>query len=404
MPRKHEEAGCGVEEAKAAESPRRRRRVSRSDPSPPVVAAFVGLDRPPRGLGMSPKEESDMWHSGMDVHSRLTAFHILDGAGQRLAAGTIPTTEASLGEFCRALAKATHFYLEASTGSAWVARVIDANGHRVTVVDPNRIRAISGSPKKTDASDAATLATLGRAGLLTAVHVRSAETDRFRRVLTARHALVRARANLMRATRSLLRSEGHLLPRCDGDDFAARLRGTWEIPEGHAETVEPLAEAIDQLTGQVLELEKHVAEVAKANAPVVRLLRGIPGVGELVATSFMALVEDPARFRSSSEVAAYLGLTPWVNESAGKRREGGITKRGNRATRALLVQAAWSHMRCGMDTALKRWFHKLEKRLGSKKAITAVARKIGELMWTMWRKGVGYEPFPPSARRSPAPT
>ncbi len=150
-----------------------------------------------------------MFHSGMDVHSRLTAFHVLDGAGQRLAAGTIPTTEESLGEFCRGLAKATHFWLEASTSSAWGARVIDANGHRVTVVDPNRIRAISGSPKKTDASDAATLATLGRVGLLTPVYVRSSETDRFRRVLTARHALVRARANLIRCTRSLLRSEGH---------------------------------------------------------------------------------------------------------------------------------------------------------------------------------------------------
>jgi hypothetical protein len=67
-----------------------------------------------------------MFQSSMDVHSRLTAFHVLDGTGQRLAAGTIPTTEESLGDFCRGLAKATHFRLEASTGSAWEARVRSA--------------------------------------------------------------------------------------------------------------------------------------------------------------------------------------------------------------------------------------------------------------------------------------
>ena len=87
-----------------------------------------------------------MFYSGMDVHSKVTAFHVLDGAGERLASGTIETTEEALGAFCRSLKKATWFFLEASTLSAWVARLIDACGHRVSVVDPNRIRAISGSP------------------------------------------------------------------------------------------------------------------------------------------------------------------------------------------------------------------------------------------------------------------
>lgn len=344
-----------------------------------------------------------MMHSGMDVHSRVTAFHLTDGSGAKLAAGTFPTTEAAVGDFCRSLSKLTHFYVEASTNSAWFARLVDANGHRVTVVDPNRIRAISGSPKKTDAHDAETLATLGRVGLLTSVHVRSEVTDRFRRLLTARHAMVRARANLIRCTRSLLRSEGHLLPHCDGDFFASRLMGTWGIPEEHALAVEPLAEAIEEITTRVLAAEVEIGKVAEQEKATVKLLTGVPGVGELVATSYMALIEDPHRFRRSSEVAAYLGLAPWVNESAGRRRDGGITKRGNRATRSLMVQAAWAHVRSSTDTALKRWFYSLQKRMGNKKAIIALARKMAELMWTMWRRATAYQPFPPSSRRSPAP-
>lgn len=345
-----------------------------------------------------------MNHCGMDLHSKVAVYHLLDGSGQTVARGSIEATEEQLGALARGIKKLTRFYVEASTSSAWFARLMEACGHQVVVVDPNRLRAISSSPKKTDAHDAEVLASLGKAGLLTAVHVRSEETDRFRRLFTARHALVRARAGLIRSTRSLLRSEGHNLPSCDGDDFARRLAGTWGIPEGYEQSVPPLVEAIDAMTQQVLEIEEQVDQVARTEPDTVRRLTSVPGVGKLIATSFLALVEDPGRFRSSKEVAAYLGLAPWVNSSAGKRKPGGITKRGNRATRALLVQGAWAHVRSTKDTALKRWYYKLSERVGKKKAIVGLARKLGELLWTLWKNQVDYKAFPNSSRRVPAPT
>ena len=104
-------------------------------------------------------------------------------------------------------------------------------------------------------------------------------------MLTARDALVRARGNLIRATRSLLRSEGRDLPSADGDDFGRRLMGTWGIPEGQEGAVVPLAEAIESITSQVLQTEKTLEEVAKENEEVVRRMRRIPGVGRLTAPS-----------------------------------------------------------------------------------------------------------------------
>ena len=180
--------------------------------------------------------------------------------------------------------------------------------------------------------------------------------------------------------------------------------GSWGVPEGFETSVVPLVETIDQITEQVLAIEEEIEKATAEEAPTLRRLMGIPGIGRLTASAFMALVEDPSRFRRTSEIAAYLGLAPWVSESAGKRREAGITKRGNRATRSLLIQAAWAHVRSRKDSALKRWFHRLAGRVGRKKAITAVARKLGELMWTMWRKGTSYTAFPPSSRRSAVPT
>jgi transposase len=337
----------------------------------------------------------------MDVHSRLTAFHILDAAGQRLNSGTFPTNVAAIGEFCLDLPKLTLMFVEASTNSAWFARQVETHGHRVTVVDPNRIRAISMSPKKTDAHDAETLASLGRAGLLTRVHIRSEETDRFRKLLTIRYGMVRARSSLIVMTRALYRSEGHLLPKADGDAFGTRLTALWKVPVGFEEFAQPLSEVTRELTARILSIEKRIEEKAREDEPALMRLTGIPGVGLLIATSFMALLETPIRFSNASQVSAYLGLAPWVDESAGKRKAGHITKRGNRMTRALLVQAARTHVNSSMDTALKRWYRKVAARVGERKAIIGLARKLSELMWAIWRKEEAYQPFPSSSRRTP---
>jgi transposase len=336
----------------------------------------------------------------MDVHSRLTAFHILDAAGLKVMSGTFQTDPDVISKFCQDLPKLTLMFVEASTNSAWFARQVESHGHRVMVVDPNRIRAISMSPKKTDAHDAETLASLGRTGLLTRVHIRSVETDRFRKLLTIRYGMVRARSSLIVMTRALYRSEGHLLPKADGDDFGKRLTSLWPVPVGFEEFAQPLGEVTKELTTRILAVEARIEEKAREDEPGLVRLMGIPGVGMLIAASYMALLETPTRFSSASQVSAYLGLAPWVDESAGKRKASHITKRGHHMTRALLVQAARTHVNSTMDTALKRWYRKVAARVGDRKAIVGVARKLSELMWALWRKEEAYQPFPSSSRRT----
>jgi transposase len=342
-------------------------------------------------------------HCGIDLHSKATVFHTIDGSGKTVETGSFPTTAEELSAFCRRQSRLTQLYLEAGTASSWAARLIEASGQRAMVIDPNRNRMIAGSVKKTDRSDAATLAAMGRAGLLVAVHVRREGTDRVRQTLTARHALVRARANLVRVVRALHRSDGELLPKAETDDFAELMKGKWGIDPEKADAVVPLVEAIDGITTQVLEAEKTIDGHVKDNRAIVARLTSIPGVGELTAVAFAAHIEDPARFVNTGQIAGYLGLAPWVHESAGKRKDGKITKRGNKAVRALLVQAAWAHLRSKEDTALKRWTLRLMERVGKKKAVTALARKLAELMWTLWRKQTTYTGFPPSSRRTPTP-
>lgn len=352
---------------------------------------------------MEPGEESDVNYCGMDLHSRVTVVHVIDGSGRQICVEEFETSAENLGAFCRSQSKLMKIYLEASTGSAWASRVIEANGHRPVVIDPNRNRLVSGSTKKTDRNDAAALAAAGRAGLLVQVHVRTEATDRIRQLVMARQALVRTRANLVRVVRAIYRADGEVLPKADTDNFAELVKGTWGIDPEQEQSVIPLVESIDAITGQVLATEASINGHAADNAELVRRLKTIPGVGDLIAIAFLSHVEDPRRFENAGQVAGYLGLAPWVNESAGKRRDGTITKHGNKSLRSLLVQGAWAHLRSKGDTALKRWATKLKARVGGKKAVTALARKMAELMWMLWNRGVDYEAMPTSSRRAPAP-
>lgn len=368
-----------------------------------MKAAVGGKLRPARDMGIIPKEESDVFYVGLDVHTKQTVYHILDAAGQTLSKGAFATREKAIIEFCGGLpGRLSSVFLEASTCSAWFARIVESRGLRVVVTDPNRLKAISQSSKKTDKQDAMTLATLGRAGLLTEVHVRTEETDRFRKLLTMRHGLVQARARLITMTRSLFQSEGHRFPHADGDDFGTHLADLWTIPEGFEDYAVPMASVLQKLTDEILAIEGEILERAHEGEKdgTMERLKSIPGVGDLVASGFMSLMETPGRFQSGAKVGAWLGLVPRVDESAGKRKEGHITKRGHEVTRSLLVQAAHAHMNCKADTAMKQWFNRIVARIGKKKAIIALARKIGELMWALWRKEEMYQPFPPNICRS----
>jgi transposase len=102
---------------------------------------------------------------------------------------------------------------------------------------------------------------------------------------------------------------------------------------------------------------------------------------------------DGSRFDNASQVSNYLGLVPRVDISGTLVKYGGITKRGNKYLRALLVQASWVMVRSKKGGALKERYEYMTqvKGLGKKKAIVAIARRLAELLWTLLRNGNSYE-------------
>jgi transposase len=135
-----------------------------------------------------------------------------------------------------------------------------------------------------------------------------------------------------------------------------------------------------------------LAEEARQRA----LLDSIPSVGPVTREVFLAEVAGAERFNSAKKLTSYVGLAPGQRESAGKRRDLGITHTGSPILRWTLHQAAWQLVR--RDPYWRDVFEKLAARRGKKKAITAIARRLLCLMLAVIRSGRPYQAKSPAIK------
>jgi len=137
-------------------------------------------------------------------------------------------------------------------------------------------------------------------------------------------------------------------------------------------------------------LNRMVLELAREHA-VCRRLMTVPGVGAVVGLSFIAAIEDPARFAKSRSVGAILGLVPRKHQSGEIDRNGRITKTGDTEARTALFEAAHVMLhRVKKWSGLKAWATKVAQRQGNKRATVALARKMAVVMHRMWVDGTTF--------------
>ena len=326
-----------------------------------------------------------MEHIGIDVHKRESQICILTPEGERIERRIQSTRQKFTAMFTDR--PPARVLLEATTESEWVAQTIEQWGHEVIVADPNyapmypeRRRRV-----KTDRRDARMLAEAARLGSYRPAHRMSAEQRQVRRQLLVRDLLVRARGRTIALARTLVRSEGLRVRAGDADQFG-RYVSALELPNELQATIQPLLALWEQLTEQLADADAQLVATAAAN-PVVQRLTTAPGVGPVIATAFVATLDEAARFGGAHQVESYLGLVPSEDSSADRHRRGHITKAGNPRMRWLLVQAAWAALRSRRaDTAgLRAWATQLAKRRGQRIATVALARRLAGILFAMWR-------------------
>ena len=124
---------------------------------------------------------------------------------------------------------------------------------------------------------------------------------------------------------------------------------------------------------------------------VCRRLMTVPGVGPVVALTFRASIDVPARFRNSRAVGAVLGLTPCKHQSGRASDTGGISRCGDEMMRVMLYEAAQVMLvRSTRWSWLKAWAMQIARRRGMKKAIVALARRLAVVMHRIWVDGTKF--------------
>jgi transposase len=193
-------------------------------------------------------------------------------------------------------------------------------------------------------------------------------------------------------SRSLLRQEGVRVPSGNAVTFAKRVREL-ALPDELRDAVEAMLFAHEHVCDQIDEVDKKVALAVKTDARVQRLTT-VPSVGPVTAATFIALVDDIARFDSKAKLSSYLGLVPRQYSSGEKQQRGHITKAGNSRVRSLLVECAWGLLRRRNPSSapLEQWALRIAARRGKRIAAVALARKLAGILYAMTKHERAFEP------------
>jgi error-prone DNA polymerase len=185
--------------------------------------------------------------------------------------------------------------------------------------------------------------------------------------------------------RGVMKTFGLIVPKSKGRVFEGHVRELLTGSDGLAKIILPLLDAWRDLRKHAAKLDRQLLAAAR-NSSAAQLLMTIPGIGAITSLSFSAAVEDPANFKRSRSVGAWLGLTTRRYQSGEVDYDGHISRRGDSHLRSLLYEAAvvmLTRTKSQHDSSLKDWGLKLRERLGIKRAAVAVARKLAVIMHSM---------------------
>jgi transposase len=333
-----------------------------------------------------------MLYVGLDISSARVALCIMDTDGAVVRQTVVASEPAVIADTLAPYKDAIeNVGLEAGPTSTWLARELRELGWPVIVIDAGHSAAAlrTGFRNKTDRNDARGIADLMRVKKFRPVWVKSPQAQRDRGVLTVREQLRRQSLDLRNAVWSILQAEGLKPPKLARAEFRSFVDAALEDPALEP-ALGPLVRLIDQLEREVAGLDRRIAATAKAN-DVCRLLMTVPGVGPLVALTYVAGMDDPTRFAKSRNVGVHFGLTPRRWQSGETDWSGGISRAGDAGVRRALYQAAnvLIHHSRGW-CALKAWAVRLAKRRGLGKAKVALARKLAVVLHRMW---LSHEPY-----------
>lgn len=284
--------------------------------------------------------------------------------------------------------------MEAGNFAFTLARFLKPYCADVVVLNPSSLLQISQSLKKTDKEDAYRLAWFMQRfpkGELPTVELPTEGEEDARRLASEHEFHKKTRTMHVNRLHSLFVNSGNTqIKKADLRTGVKRIIRIDSLALRFQPEATRLHASITLCEETLDEIAKETAELLGKHEGLARIYFSMPGIGPFVALVLLGYIGNGKRFSHASQVSFYAGLVPRVDCSGDTSRYGHITKRGCRLLRAGLVQAAWAHIRHNPDSPLTKKYESLAPRIGSGKAIIAVARKMIEYAFVMINKG---EPF-----------
>ncbi|MGX7896031.1 IS110 family RNA-guided transposase [Tsuneonella sp. HG222] len=329
---------------------------------------------------------------GLDVSQASTSIAVCNSQAQVLHESKVATDPEAIARWLSVLQlNYGRVGLEAGPSSAWLHDGLVKAGLPAICIDPRLAHLFNKMQiNKNDRNDARGIARMMAMGVFKRVHVKSLDARARAALLVAR----KTTRSKMLATQNAIRGElkvfGFQVGQVGRRGFAARVEALIADDPILQRAIGPLLSVWRSLGAEFDALHASVLEVVRDD-PVCRLLMTTPGVGPVVALTYMTAIDDPARFASSKHVAAYLGLTARQHQSGETNRMLGIAKVGPDACREALYEAATVLLhRVGRDFELRRWGRDVAQRRGRGKAVIAVARRLAIILHQMW---ITHTPF-----------
>jgi transposase len=286
--------------------------------------------------------------------------------------------------------------MEACATSHYWGRELSALGHDVKLIPPQHVKPLV-QGNKNDYNDARAIAEAVNRPRIQFVAIKTVAEHDMQAIHRMRSQCVRDRTALSNSTRGLLGEYGISLPK-----GLATLRR--KIPELLAEEENGLSLRFRNLLvrryQQLVELDEHIAfyskelELLSQQDEACQRLQTIPGFGPIVASAFRSAMGDGRAYVRGRHAAASLGLVPRQYSSGGKTVLLGITKRGDRYLRKLLVHGARTVVQYAVnrEDPLSQWINQVRERRGKNKAAVALANKLARIGWAILRYNTRYDP------------
>jgi len=277
--------------------------------------------------------------------------------------------------------------MEACCNSNYIGRLLLRMGYNVNIIPPNHVKPfVKGN--KNDRNDAFAIAEAARRPDMHFVQPRSIEQTDMSIAHKIRERRIAERTALVNQVRGLLMEYGVTVPL-----GIHKLRADLPLILGDAENelsiiarqqFQLLLEEWQALDILISEQDTLIKRQAHADKKATRLMQ-IKGIAELTSTAIVSHMGASHNYKNGRHYASCLGVVPQEYSSGGKQKVGGITKRGNKYIRRLLVQCAWSIIR-RIESAtdnLSLWAKKVIERRGKQIASLAIANKLARIVWAM---------------------